>query len=179
MSFLLNSPRTQPSGSYHTTNGTATVRRLDAYLPPFNPDDFTAAPDAVLAASFTPSGTTVTINPTADNAITFTNATAREYICLSGHSITGAYYFRAGARRKPGTTGAIAQQAVVFTVNSVEVGRFTIGAAAASTDPFCGHVELTSPILDARFDITTDHLIATFTEADSDIEVFFELLGAS
>ncbi len=136
--------------------------------------------DAVLEASFTPTGTSVTINPTATNAVTFTNGTAREFVCVGGHLIAEGLYFRASARRKPGTTGAIVAQTVIFTVNSVEVGRFYVQAAAAGADPVCGWIDYsTGGVADARFDITTNNLVCGVTAADSDLEIFFKLLGNS
>ena len=150
----------------------AKVAPINTHIPPS-----ALSGNAALAAAFTPSGTSVTINPTGFNAVTFTNATAREFICMDGHLLAEGLYFRASARRKPGTTGAIVAQTVVFTVNSVEVGRFNVEAAAAGADPVCGAFELTNTVADTRFDITTNNLVCGVTAADTDIEIFFLLFG--
>lgn len=155
-------------------NGTtgSKTRPTNVTIPPV---DLTG--NAALSASFTPSGTSVTINPTGENAITFTNATARELACVDGHLLGEGLWFRASARRKPGTTGAIVAQTVVWTVNSVEVGRFNVEAAAAGADPVCGFCEIVNTAGDSRFDITTNNLVCGVTAADTDLEIFFLLFG--
>ena len=169
-SFILEKPDTRITTQ--TVAGAATVRNLNNHIPPW-----VITPVTILSAAFTPTGTTVTINPTADDAITFTNAGPRESICIGAASATTGRYFKAGARRKPGTTGAIVAQSVVFTINSVEIGRFTVKAADAYAEPESGFVELCSPAADARLDITTYNLICTCTAADTDIEIFFEFIS--
>jgi len=178
MAFTLSVPRQQPSGCYQTATGGATVKRLDAYTPPFNPEEFSATLDAVLCVAFTPTSGSITIDP--DGGATITGGTVREYLSIRGESIAGAHYFRAFARRKPGTTGAIVAQVVTFTISAVEVGRFSYAAAAASTDPISGSIEMTMAAIDGRFDVTSDNIEITMdVGADPDIEVFFEIAGAS
>jgi len=174
MPFSLIVQRPQPAGHYHTTNGLALVKRLDAYLPPL---DFGTTPSSVISASFTPTATSITIAPTGPNSITFTGATPREYLSLNGESLAAGFYFRASARRKPGTTGAVAQQEVIFTIDSVEVGRFTVQGSDQSVDPICGSIELADPNGDTRFNVTTADIEISVSSADSDLEIFFELVG--
>lgn len=169
-SFILEKPDTRIITQ--TSAGFAAVRNLNNHIPPWS-----ITPAAILAMAFTPTGTTVTINPTADDAITLTNAGPRESICIGAAAATTGRYFKAGARRKPGTTGAIVAQTVIFTVNSVEIGRFTVKAAAAYADPESGYVELCSPAADARLDITTYNLTCAITTVDTDIEIFFEFIS--
>ncbi len=151
----------------------AITKPINVTIPPAS----LSGANAAFSAAFTPSGTSVTINPTGDNAITFTNATAREFVCVDGHLLGEGLYFRASARRKPGTTGAIVAQTVVWTVNSVEVGRFNVEAAAAGADPICGFCEIVNTSSDTRFDVTTNNLVCAVTEADTDLEIFFLLIG--
>lgn len=172
--------RSRPVGSLNTTSGQATLNMINTYLPPYEIAPATGVPCHV-ALAFTPTGTSITVNPTADDAITVTGGTAREYISLSGAIIASAHHFRAGARRKPGSTGAIVAQLVTFTINSIELGRFTVLAAAAGEDPVSGSFEMVSPTPDARYALfsggaSRDMTIAV-TAVDSDLEIFFEMSG--
>jgi hypothetical protein len=63
-------------------------------------------------------------------------------------------------------------------VNSVEVGRFTVAAADASTDPISGSIELVSPTLDTRFNLTSYNLVIGVTAGDADLEIVFSIIGA-
>lgn len=172
----LSIDRKEPRAVLRTTLGNADVLPLNAYLPPYEITPSVGI-SCHLAASFTPTGTSVTVNPTADDAITFTNGTAREYICLNGHVISDAKHVRAGARRKPGTTGAIVAQTVTFTINSVELGRFTVLAADASTDPISGSIEIVTPAGDSRWGLVGRDLTIGVTAADADLEIFFSMSG--
>lgn len=133
---------------------------------------------SALYVAFTPSDTTVTINPTGENAITFTNATGREYLCTT-NPIVGAYFLFAKARRKPGSTGAIVAQTVTISLNSVTVGVFNVAAATAGSDPVSGFVSSFFPGVagDTRFDLQTYNLTVGVTAADSDLEIEITLIG--
>lgn len=133
------------------------------------------AASAVYAA-FTPSNTTVTINPTAENAITFTNATGREYLCTS-NAMAGAYFFAATARRKPGTTASMAAQTVIVSVNSVEVGRFNVEAAAADATPRCGFVSFFNVSGDQRLETAANSITVGVTAADPELEIVLWAVG--
>lgn len=131
---------------------------------------------AALYAAFTPSSTSVTINPTGENAITFTNATASEYLCTND-PIAAAHFFAATARRKPGTTGAIAAQTVVITVNSVEIGRFNVESAAASANPRVGFTSFFNVAGDSRMTTDGQNIAVAVTAADTDLEIILFAAG--
>jgi len=174
MPHTIRAERQSPSRTYANTGG-ATIEGINVYAGPWE----TTAATKVLEMAFTPTDVSVTVNPAGDDSVTMTNGTMRTQVCVGGHTMAGAYYFRAGARRKPGTTGAIVAQAITFTINSVQVGKFTVAAADASTDPICGSVEMVSPTLDTRFNFGTPwDLIVAVTAADSDLEIFFTIVGA-
>lgn len=179
MAFTLEVQRKEPQRTLKT-GGLAPARPLNTYCPPFATNSEATPPsNAVLAVAFTQTNVSATIDPTADNAVTVTNGTAREFLCIGGHAIVTATYFRASARRKPGSTGAIVANTVEFVIDSASVGKFDVLAAAAGVDPICGSVEMVYPGGDIRFDITAEIISVTLAFVDADLEVFFEIIGQS
>lgn len=174
MAQSIKTDRPQPTRLYANSSGGSIVDPIDTYAPPWE----TSSATKVLAMALTPSGTSVTIDPTATDAVSVTTGTMRLQIAIGAHTLTGAYYFRAFARRKPGTTGAIVAQEITFTINSVQVGKFTVAAADASTDPISGSIELVQPTLDTRFNLTSYNLVIGATASDADLEIVFEIVGA-
>lgn len=177
MESLLEAQRPAPRRTIITTSNGTTIRPLNAYCPPYNPDDGGFSPDTVLAVAFSPTDVAVTVTPTADYAVTVTNGTAREYIAIGAHTIAAACYFRCFARRKPGSTGSIAAQDITITLDSVTLGILHVNAAAAGVDPVTGSIEIAHPSGDDRFNLAGFGLVFTFASADADVEVFFELVG--
>lgn len=160
--------------SYYTRNGGTPITAINSGIASVTRTDA----DSLLAVAFTPTNTTVTINPGGEDSVAITNGTIRECCCVNGHNMASAYLFRAGARRLTGQTGAIVDQTVVFTINSVEVGRFTVLAVGAGSDePVSGFIYVFSPTADTRFALATYNLVATVTAADSDLEIFVEIVG--
>lgn len=140
-----------------------------------------SADGAVFCVAFTPTATTCNVQFDNSDVVAITGGTAREFTSISNPAgdIEGVNLFRASARRKPGTTGAIVAQTVVITVNAVEVGRFNVNAADAGADPVCGYVEIfnTTATGDTRFNLNTYAISFGITAADSDLEIFFEAVG--
>lgn len=136
--------------------------------------DLTAA--SALYAAFTMTGTSGTLASTSEGVITPTNCTLRESYNTKPH-IGGAVLLAATARRKPGTTGSIAAQSVVFTVNSVEIGRFSVPATSAGLDPECGYVCFYNSAGDTRVDLATYSLTIGVTAADPDLEIVVWIVG--
>lgn len=133
----------------------------------------------MVGGCFTPSDTTVTINPTGTDAISITNGTFREYVAIGSTALAAAKFMVLGARRKPGTTGTISAQTITFAINSVTLATIKVAAAAASADPGVGYNILAIPdeASDTRFDITTNNIVIGCTAADSDLEIFFLIIG--
>ncbi len=175
MAHSIRIERQAPQGrQYVNTAGGSILDGIDIYAPPWD----TAAATTVLEMAIVPTDVSITVNPSGTDAVTLTNATMTRRVCIGGESMAGAYVFRAFARRKQGSTGAIAAQVLTFTINSVEVGRFTVASAAASVDPISGSIELVSPTLDTRFNLATYNLIIGATAADADLEIVFTIIGA-
>lgn len=175
MAHSIRIERREPQGrQYVNTSGGSILDGIDAYAPPWE----TAAATTALEMAIVPTGTSITVNPAGTDDVTVTNGTTTRRVCIGGQSMAGAYVFRAFARRKSGSTGAIVAQVVTFTINSVEVGRFTVAAADASVDPISGSIELVSPTLDTRFNLATYNLIIGVTASDADIEIVFTIVGA-
>lgn len=156
-------------------NGFTRILPPNVALPAY---DFTDCLCAI-GAAFTPSSTSVTINPTATDAITFTNGSAREFIAIGATSLTAAKFFVLGARRKPGTTGAIAAQTIAFVINSVTLATIKVSAAAAGADPAVGCAILCTPddAADSRFSVASQDITVNVTAADTDLEIFFLMIG--
>lgn len=97
--------------------------------------------DKHLVLAWTPTATDVTI--VADGAVTVVGGTVRIQACNYTEEMPAAKlrHLRVFARRKPGSTGAIAAQVITFggsdgeTIN--EMGRIQVLAAAAGEDPVC------------------------------------------
>lgn len=157
------------------TNGATRVLPPNVNLPP---RDWTNC-SCMVGGCFTPSGTSVTINPTGTDAISITNGTFRESVGIGSTAMASAKYFVLGARRKPGTTGAIVAQTITFVINSVTLATIKVASAAASADPVAGYVILTAPdeAPDTRFDITANDIVIGCTAADTDLEIFFLIIG--
>ena len=169
---------TQHYRDYRTTNGNSQIIPINTE---FQSGFSVTADGAVLAVAFTPSGTTSTVSQSDADAVSVTNGTAREFTCIqnAAGSIEGAFLFRASARRKPGTTGAIVAQNVVISVNTVEIGRFPVLAANANEDPVVGYVEFFCPTAtgDTRVNLALNALSFAITAVDTDLEIFFEVVG--
>jgi hypothetical protein len=169
---------TQHYRDYRTSLGNSQIIPINTE---FQSGFSVVADGAVFAAAFTPSATTCTVASSDADAISITGGTAREFTCIpnSAGNIEGAYLFRASARRKPGTTGAIVAQNVIISVNSVEIGRFPVLAANANEDPVVGYVEFFCPtaIGDTRVNLNTNPLSFGITAVDTDLEIFFEVVG--
>lgn len=158
----------------------ATAGATRVALPAFALLPYDWAPNCAIAAVFTPTGTSVTLNPTAADAITITNGTLREYVAVGATSMADAVCLIAFARRKPGTTGTIASQVVTITINSVAIGRFKVAATSGSEDPASGTLLLLSPSdnADDRITLGTNDLVVGVTAADPDLEIVFIALGS-
>lgn len=169
---------TQHYRDYRTGNGNSQIIPINTE---FQGGISANADGGVLCVAFTPGNTTSTVNLSDADSIGITGATAREFTCLPGATgtIEGAYLFRASARRKPGTTGAIVAQNVVISVNTVEIGRFPVLAANAGEDPVVGYVEFFCPTAtgDTRVNLALNALSFAITAVDSDLEIFFEVIG--
>lgn len=155
---------------------------LTRILPPnvvVPPIDWTDC-NCAIGCALTPSGTSVTVNPTGTDAITFTNATVTEpFIAIGSTAFAAAKFFILGARRKPGTTGAIAAQTIAFVINSVTLATIKVAAAAAGADPEVGYAILCTPdsAADTRFSIASQDITINVTAADTDLEIFFLMIG--
>ena len=169
---------TQHYRDYRTTNGNSQIIPINTE---FQSGFSVAADGAVFAAAFTPSSTTCTIASSDADAVSITGGTAREFTCIpnAAGNIRSAYLFRASARRKPGTTGAIVVQTVIVSVNAVEIGRFPVLAANAGEDPIVGYTEFFFPTAlgDTRVNLQTYPLSFAITAVDTDLEIFFEIVG--
>lgn len=134
---------------------------------------------SALYAAFTPhTGTTVTINPTGHNAITWTNATARKSLC-SKDPIEAGLFLAATARRKPGTTASMVAQTVTITINSVEIGRFNVEAAAANVNPRCGFFSTCQTELDNRILTNGLNISVGISTLDPELEIVLWVAGHS
>ena len=136
---------------------------------------------SALYLAFTPTNTTVTINPTGENAVTFTNATARVSLCTAD-PISGSYFLFARARRKPGTTGAIAAQTIRIYIDDTpdkEFGLFNVEAAAEGADPVSGFVSCfyVANVGDSRMNLGATSLKVDVSAADSDLEIEITIAG--
>jgi hypothetical protein len=136
-------------------------------------------------ASFTPTGTTVTVYFDEENphSCFFTAATPRVNY-TEGVALSQIRHFRATLGRKPGSTGAIAAQVVKLQgwngAAYEEVARFNVLAAAAGEQPVADFLDLPKAAGDSRFYFFSDHPFKfIFESADADIEVSFEAYGLS
>lgn len=144
------------------------------FLFPNAEKDITAA--TAFYAAFTPTGTSVTLTSATEGIITPSGCTLRESYNTKPH-LGSTVLFAATARRKPGTTGSIAAQTVVFSVNSVQIGRLTVPAAAAGIDPVCGYTTYYHSTGDTRTDLSTYALAVSVTAADPDLEIVVWMIG--
>lgn len=137
-------------------------------------------PACSLYCAFTPSASTVSINETGENAITFTGATAREYVSSAFGSITEGHFFAATAQRKPGSTGDIAAQTVVVYQEvggtDDELGRFNVEAALAGANPVCGFFVCANVVGEERIGITDITITCT---SDADLEIQLWIIGVA
>lgn len=125
-------------------------------------------------AHFTPTGTSGTLNA---DTLAVTGCTAsliQNNAGTSGGDLPGAgQVVVIAARRKAGTSGAIADQDITFTINSVAVAKIFIDGVAASGDPEFGYFLLVTPLLnpDERFNLGAYNTISwSCSAADSDVE---------
>ena len=164
-----------PTRAYYTTNGGTAITAVNIAIASVSRTDA----NSILSIAFTPTSTTVTVNPGGEDSVAITNGTIRECCCVNGHNMASAYMLRASARRKPGTSDTIVAQTVVMTINSVEVGRFNVLAAAGGADPVAGFCYVFTPEADTRFALISHNLVFTVTAADPDIEIYCEIVGKS
>ena len=161
----------------YLADGYTTVSRGAGDPAPVEFDDLTAH----LILAFTPNATTVTIAYDAGAAILTNVGSLRVENCQGAEFVT-IRHFRAWARRKPGTSGAITAQVIAFKGWNgsalEEVARINIKAETAGADPECDFVELTKVAGDSRFYFQADHPFnVVFATADTDLEVVIEAYG--
>lgn len=142
--------------------------------------------NAYLFTSFTPSGTTVTLAFSTSDApmpsrVEVTGATTRVNFC-EGTALNTIRAFVAYARRKPGTTGAIAAQTVKFQGWNgsayEEVARLNVLAAAAGADPVSDFLYLPKAAGDSRFYFAAAHPFKVLVDAaDTALEIVVEAYG--
>lgn len=127
--------------------------------------------DAWFQAEFTPSGTSGTLNA---DTLAVTGCVAdliQNNIGGTGGTLPSfATAVAITARRKPGTSGALVDQQIIFTINSVEVARIEVDG---SEEHFGAHVTSHPPAKgDPLYDIHTHNTISwTCTAADSDLQI--------
>lgn len=155
------------------SNGQTDAGIPDIVFP--NIEDDLASASAVYAA-FTMTSTSGTLTCSTEGVITPSGCTLREYYNIKPLA-ADAVFFAATARRKPGTTGSIAAQNVVISVNSVEVGRFAVAAASAGLDPGVGHIVFYNSAGDARVNLATYPFTIGVTAADADLEIVLWMVG--
>jgi len=127
-------------------------------------------------AVFTMTSTSATLASASEDVITASGCTLR----LSQNvkpNMGAAVLFAATAQRKPGTTGAIAAQSIVFSVNSVEIGRFSVPLTPAGLDPTCGYVVFYNSTGDTRVNLDAHPLAIASTATDSDMEIVVWIVG--
>ena len=145
------------------------------------PAPFATEATFVFGLTFTPTATSCTFGPDS-GALIFTNISiAANVIVGTGLNDALPFHFRAYARRKPGTSGAIVAQTVIIKdgAGSVELARFQVAAAAAGADPVSTWVDIPS-IGDSRWTLGDgEALTVTITAVDTDFQIIIEAIGAT
>ena len=119
-----------------------------------------------------------TIDPVAHTA------TGATLLSIAGNKVAmaGAVFFSARARRKPGTTAPIDPQVVIFSVNSVEVGRLTVaddGGTAGAGGEIFGFCGFSSPSYDTRFSMNgTNDFTINPTSVDPSLQIDVSIAGS-
>lgn len=175
----MSQARFQPvvvAAQLYLTDGYTTVSRGAGDPSPLEWDDLTAH----LILALTPSATTVAISY-AEPSATVTNASVRVVNCQGAAFLT-VRYFRAWARRKPGSSGAITAQVIKFKgwngAAMEEVGRINVAAETGGLEPDSDFLEMSKIAGDTRFYFEAAHPFEiVFASSDADLEVVIEAYG--
>lgn len=140
-----------------------------------------SSPVGHLGLSLTPTATTVFIG--IDGPVSVTGASVRlsSQVGLAAPGYADVRHIRVWARRKPGTTGALAAQIIQFgkgdgVTLEAEIGRINVLAAAAGEDPVADFFDLPCVGGHANFAIgTSDGFQIDLTAVDTDLEIVMEL----
>lgn len=141
-----------------------------------------SSPDAHLALAITPTATHVFI--AVDGLVAVTGASVRlsSQVGLSTPAAADLRHLRVWARRKPGTSGAIAAQIIRFGQGDsgsldYEMGRISVIAeAAGTTDPVTDVFDQGFANGHALFALgSTDGFCCALTEVDPDLEIVVEM----
>lgn len=159
-------------------NNITTVAQTSAGIPeiviPNKETDISSA--SAIYAAFTLTSTTATLTSSTEGALSSSGCTVREFYNVKP-IMANAVFFAATARRKPGTTASIAAQEITITVNSVEVGRFSVAGASTGEDPEAGYVCCYSSVGDSRFALSVPHPITIAGTVDPGLEIVVWIVG--
>lgn len=135
----------------------------------------------VLALAFTPTATSGSFSVTA-GVLTATGATVRlKAVVNDGIDTSAPYTLRVFARRKPGTTAAIAAQLITIkdSTGTIKLAEVYLSSALANAEPVSDFIDVPRANGDTRWSLSTgQNLLFTVTSVDASVEVVVELVGA-